>query len=93
MTILIIFHQSHYRNFKAYFCEHVLAHLRAEFPGLVSDTRVVDYIPSVLLPLCAYFKTCCLGSCTGQSFIDATSIDVCLNQRIHSHKIMIGANY
>jgi hypothetical protein len=27
MTILIHFHQSHYRNFKAYYCEHVLPHL------------------------------------------------------------------
>ncbi|HSJ36890.1 MAG TPA: hypothetical protein VK945_01605 [Planococcus sp. (in: firmicutes)] len=34
MTILIHFHQSHYRNFKAYYCEHVLLHLCREFPGL-----------------------------------------------------------
>jgi hypothetical protein len=38
MTILIMFHQSHYRNFKAYYLEHVLAHRRSEFPGLVSYT-------------------------------------------------------
>jgi len=24
MTILIAFHQSHYRDFKAYYCQHVL---------------------------------------------------------------------
>ncbi len=90
MTILIHFHQSHYRNFKAYYYEHVLAHLHAEFPGLVSYTRFVDYIPSALLPLCIYLKTRCLGDCTGLSFIDSTSIDVCLNQRIHSHKVFAG---
>jgi transposase len=90
MTILIHFHQSHYRNFKAYYCEHVLPYLRSEFPGLVSYTRFVDYIPSALLPLCVYFQQTCLGDCTGVSFIDSTSIDVCLNQRIASHKVFSG---
>ena len=90
MTILIHFHQSHYRDFKAYYCEHVLPHLRSEFPGLVSYTRFVDYIPSALLPLCVYFQQTCLGDCTGVSFIDSTSLDVCLNQRIASHKVFSG---
>jgi len=90
MTILIHFHQSHYRDFKAYYCEHVLPHLRSEFPGLVSYTRFVDFIPSALLPLCAYFQQRCLGDCTGVSFIDSTSIDVCLNQRIAAHKVFVG---
>lgn len=35
MTILIHFHQSHYRNFKAYYCQHVQKYLGSEFPGLV----------------------------------------------------------
>ena len=90
MTILIHFHQSHYRNFKAYYCEHVLAHLRGEFPGLVSYTRFVEFIPSVLAPLCVYLKQACFGNCTGISFIDSTSLDVCLNQRIASHKVFAG---
>ena len=90
MTILIHFHQSHYRNFKAYYCEHVVPHLGQEFPGLVSYTRFVDFIPSALLPLCAYFRQTCLGDCTGVSFIDSTSLEVCLNQRIASHKVFAG---
>ena len=90
MTILIHFHQSHYRNFKAYYCEYVQPHLRSEFPGLVSYTRFVDFIPSALLPLCAYFRQSCLGNCNGVSFIDSTSLDVCLNQRIASHKVFAG---
>lgn len=90
MTILIHFHQSHYRNFKAYYCEHVLPHLHGEFPGLVSYSRFVEFIPSALLPLCSYFQQTCLGDCTGVSFIDSTSLDVCLNQRIASHKVFAG---
>lgn len=90
MTILIHFHQSHYRNFKAYYCEHVLPHLHQEFPDLVSYTRFVDFMPSALLPLCAYFRYTCLGNCSGISFIDSTSLEVCLTQRIASHKVFAG---
>ena len=90
MTILIAFHQSHYRDFKAYYCQQVLSHWRAEFPGLVSYTRFVEFIPSALLPLCVYFQKYCLGDCSGVSFIDSTSLDVCLNQRIGSHKVFAG---
>ena len=90
MTLLILFHQSHYRNFKAYYLEYVVPHLHGEFPGLVSYKRFVDYIPSALIPLCAYLKLRCLGNCTGISFIDSTSLDVCLNQRIASHKVFAG---
>jgi Transposase DDE domain len=90
MTILIHFHQSHYRNFKAYYCEHVWPHLRGEFPTLVSYSRFVDFIPSALVPLCAYFQQTCLDDCSGVSFIDSTSLDVCLNQRIASHKVFAG---
>jgi transposase len=90
MTIMIHFHQSHYRNFKAYYCEHVQPHLRSEFPGLVSYTRFVEFMPSALLPLCVYFQQTCLGDCTGVSFIDSTALDVCLNQRIASHKVFAG---
>lgn len=90
MTILIAFHQSHYRDFKAYYCEQVLKSWRAEFPGLVSYSRFVEYIPSALVPLSMYLQTCCLGECTGLSFVDSTSLDVCLNQRIHNHKVFSG---
>lgn len=90
MTILIAFHQSHYRDFKAYYSQQVLKSWRSEFPTLVSYTRFVEYIPSVLVPLIVYLHTGCLGECTGISFIDSTALDVCLNQRIHGHKVFAG---
>lgn len=86
MTILIGFHQSSYRNFKAYFIEKVQAHWQKAFPALVSYGRFVEWIPSTLLPLCAYLRSC-FGSCTGISFMDATSLRVCHNRRILSHKV------
>jgi hypothetical protein len=90
MTILIHFHQSHYRDFKAYYTDYVVERLRREFPGLVSYTRFVEFIPSVLLPLCIYLRTKCFGTCSGISFIDSTSLAVCKNPRIHSHKVFSG---
>lgn len=88
MTIIIHFHQSHYRNFKAYYREHVCQHLRAEFPNLVSYERFVILIPSVLGPLSAYLKSL-YGGCRGLSFIDSTALLVCDNHRIHTHKVFV----
>jgi hypothetical protein len=51
MTILILFHQSHYRDFKAYDTQYVQRHLHSEFPTLVSYQRFVELMPSMLVPL------------------------------------------
>jgi transposase len=89
MTILVGFHQQHYRNFKAFYCKHVCRHWREAFPGLVSYNRLVEWMPSVLLPLCVYLKHC-FGRCTGISFIDSSCLKVCHNRRIQRHKVFRG---
>lgn len=86
MTILIAFHQSAYRNFKWFYTQLVCRYWRKAFPGLVSYQRFVEWMPSTLIPLCAYLRHC-FGNCTGVSFIDSTSIKVCHNRRISSHKV------
>lgn len=86
MTILIGFHQSAYRNFKAYYLDKVQGQWQSAFPGLVSYGRFVEYGSSALLPLCAYLRSC-FGSCTGISFLDATSLKVCHNRRINQHQV------
>lgn len=86
MTIIIHFHQSQYRHFKAYYLLYVCKHLKTAFPNLVSYTRFVALIPSVLLPLCVYLNTR-KGQATGLAFIDATAIVVCHNRRIYNHKV------
>ena len=67
MTILSAFHQSHYRDFKAFYLKHVCQHLRSEFPQLVSYSRFVDLMPRALVPLCTYLHTR-KGRCTGSTF-------------------------
>ncbi|MBD2062256.1 IS982 family transposase [Funiculus sociatus GB2-A5] len=86
MTILIAFHQSAYRNFKWFYTQLVCRYWRKAFPRLVSYQRLVEWMPSTLMPLCAYLRHC-FGHCTGISFIDSTSIKVCHNRRISSHKV------
>jgi transposase len=89
MTILIHFHQSHDRDFKAFYTGHVLPHLRSEFPGLISYSRFVQVIPSVLVPLAAYLESC-RGLCNGLSFVDSTKLVVCHNRRIKHHRVFAG---
>lgn len=86
MTILIHFHQSHSRTFKAYYTEHVQVHLAGEFPYLVSYQRFIALLPSVLVPLLAYLQSR-YGACTGISFIDSTSLEVCDPKRISQHRV------
>jgi hypothetical protein len=86
MTIAILFQQSGYRTFKAYYTRHVQQHLRSEFPQLVSYSRFVELLPSVLVPLTVYLQTQ-LGQCSGISFIDSTALAVCKNARISQHRV------
>jgi hypothetical protein len=86
MTILIYFHSSHYRNFKAFYFEHVCNHLWSLFPDLLSYTRFVAIAPTVLVQLCAYLKSR-LDDPTGISYIDSTKIAVCGNKRISRNKV------
>lgn len=89
MTIIVLFHSSGYRNFKTFYTEHVLKHMARAFPRLVSYNRFVELMPSALVPLCGYLQTR-KGACSGISFIDSTSLKVCHNRRIHSHKVFAG---
>jgi len=89
MTLLILFHQSSYRHFKAFYTEYVQQHLRNEFPRLVSYNRFVRLMPRVGIPLYVYLRSC-MGDCTGISFVDATPLRVCHNRRIHRHRVFDG---
>ena len=89
MTIIVLFHSSSYRNFKAYYTEQVMKHYAGAFPRMVSYNRFVELMPSALVPLCAYLQTR-KGACSGISFVDSTSLRVCHNRRIHSHKVFDG---
>ncbi len=89
MTIIIHFHQSHYRDFKTYYIEYVGEQLGDEFPKLVSYNRFIELMPRVLLPLCSYLNSR-KGENSGISFIDSTRIVLCGNKRISRNKVFKG---
>ena len=89
MTILIAFHPSNYRTFKHYYLNQVWKYWSSEFPRLPSYQRFVEWMPSTLIPMSVYLRTC-MGRCTGISFIDSTSLKVCHNRRITQHRVFTG---
>lgn len=89
MTIIILFQYSRYRDFKAFYLQHVCTHLSAEFPQRLSYSRFVKLMPSVLIPLCAYLQSLKSDS-KGIAFIDSTPIAVCHSKRISQHKVFAG---
>lgn len=87
VTLTVLFHLSDMRTFKHYYLFYVQTHLKEEFPNTVSYNRFVELMQSNILPLTLYMKTCCLGKCTGISFIDSTPIRACKNKRINNNKV------
>ena len=90
LTIIILFHLSGYRNFKNYYIKYISVYLRKAFPQLVSYSRFVELMKGSFIPLLLYLKTKRSGKLTGISFIDSTSLRVCNNRRILSHKVFEG---
>jgi hypothetical protein len=70
MTICILFHLSSYRNFKAFYCEHVIKHLNSYFPNLVAYNRFVELMRENIEFLAAYLQSL-FGQATGISYIDS----------------------
>lgn len=89
MTLLILFHMSHYRHFKAFYIEHVQQYLKADFPHLVSDNRIITLKKKAIIPLCAFLSSRKEKS-QGIAFIDSTKIAVCHNLRIPRNKVFEG---
>lgn len=87
VTITVLFHLSGIRTFKHFYIYYVQEQLREEFPDTVSYNRFVELMQSSILPLTLYMKTCCLGRCTGISFIDSTPIRACDKKRIKQNRV------
>lgn len=90
ITIMILFHFGAFRNLKHFYINYVQKHLQKEFPKTVSYNRFVELSQKVCLPMTLFLKTCCLGDCTGISFVDSTPIRACKNKRINRNKVFKG---
>ena len=90
MTIVIFFHLSNHKTFKWYYINYICGTLQEYFPNFVSYNRFVELMRVVIVPLTLYLIKFRFGKCSGVSFLDSTTIDVCHNRRIHSHKVFKG---
>nr|WP_146679420.1 hypothetical protein [Candidatus Enterovibrio escacola] len=79
MTIVIVFHQSRYRDFKIYYIHFICRYLTNE---LVSYTRIFRLMQGVLVPFCSYL-THRQPRSTGIAFVGFVQ-DISLSQPMHS---------
>jgi len=89
MTLVVLFHQIRYRQFKSFYLHHVCQHLRGEFPTLPSYSRCIELLPRCAMALYAFFETV-KGKCSGLSIVDSTPLAVCDNLRIKRHRVFQG---
>jgi len=90
ITICLLFHMSGFRCFKHFYMFYVRKYLKNEFPRTVSYNRFTELSQGVLMPMAIFLKTCCIGYCSGVSFVDSTPIRVCGNKRINRNKVFKG---
>ena len=86
ITLLLLFQFSDFRTLKHFYKDYACQHLRKDFPRLVSYNRFVELQKQAALPLIMFVSSCCIGQCSGISFIDSTKLAVCKNQRIKQHR-------
>jgi IS5 family transposase len=90
MTILIFFPYSKRTTFKDYYELDVLQGINSAFDNLVSYSRFIELISTVVCDVLAFLCLCCLGKQTEISVIDSTSYEVCNVRRASSHKVFAG---
>jgi hypothetical protein len=90
ITIVTLFHLKGYRCLKHFYVQYVQQHMKSDFPETVSYNRFVELQQKTLMPMVVFLQICCLGKCTGISFIDSTPIRVCHIRREFQHKTFKG---
>ena len=89
ITIMIGFRMGNRRTFKHYYNQTIRVYLKALFPRAVGYERFVKLQQRSFVVMALFLKPR-MGKCTGINFIDSTTLKVCRNQRIHSHKVFRG---
>jgi hypothetical protein len=88
ITIFILFHLGQFRNFKHFYINYVQKLMQDYFPSTVSYNRFIRLQQKVLIPMTVFHQVCCLGKCTGISFIDSTPIRECHIRRENKIKYL-----
>ena len=89
MTLLVLYHSSHFKNFKAFYNGIVLGLLRSHFPDAPCYERFLTLTKRVWA-LLAFFLASRMGDKPDIDYIDSTPLVVCHNRRIGRHKVFDG---
>jgi len=89
MTILVLYHSSRFRHFRAFYEGVVLTLLRSAFPKAPCYARFIALTNPVWVPLTVFLLTR-MGRKTGIYDIDSTALPVCHTRRIDRHRVFAG---
>lgn len=89
MSLMVLFHQSGFRDLKRFYTKVVCQYWRRDFRNLLSYNRFVELQRDALILLGAFMQTR-LGRCSGVSFVDSSKLAVCHNLRIRQNRVFEG---
>ena len=87
ITIMVLFHLKGYRCLKHFYLHYVCRHMRDDFPETLSYNRFTELQKKSVLPMVVFLQTCCLGQCSGISFLDSTVIKACHYKREKQNRV------
>ena len=90
ISIMVFFHLKGFRCLKHFYIHYVQKHMTSEFPETVSYNRFVELQSKSVLPMVVFLQSCCLGKCSGISFLDSTVLKVCHYKREKQNKVFKG---
>lgn len=91
MCLEVLYHLSGHKCFEYFYRDEVLnGSLNSFFPKAPSYNRFVELKPRMLPALICYLHLCKLGAALSIYYADSTTLTVCRNQRIPSHKVFRG---
>jgi hypothetical protein len=85
MTILIMFHQVRFRDFKTFYTGFVESYWRHYFPKLPCYARFIGILKNAIFPMTLFIQIKG-GKKTGIYYIDSSCLPVCHLKRSHRHK-------
>ncbi len=89
LFIMVLFHLSPFKHFKAFYRYGVGHQYRACFGDIPHYDRFVSLMPRLFAPLMVLLHGLS-GEQAGIYFADSTKLAVCHNRRIHRHKVFDG---
>jgi Transposase DDE domain len=89
LFIVVLFHLSPFKHFKAFYLYGIGCQHRDCFRNLPHYDRFVSLMPRLFVPLMLLLHSLS-GEQTGIYFADSTKLAVCHNRRINRHKVFAG---